>query len=62
MRFLPNLEYLNGLPVDRDALDDDDTQNGVNSQMQKEPLNDAHGEVTELPAEEEDSVGGYDDT
>ena len=30
--------------------------------MQKEPLNDAHGEVTELPAEEEDSVGGYDDT
>ena len=24
MRQLPDLEYLNGLPVDRDALEDDD--------------------------------------
>ena len=24
MRLLPNLEYLNGLPVDRDALEDED--------------------------------------
>ena len=23
MRILPNLEYLNGLPVDRDALEED---------------------------------------
>ena len=23
MRYLPNLEYLNGLPVDREALDED---------------------------------------
>ena len=26
MRLLPNLEYLNGLPVDRDALDEDENQ------------------------------------
>lgn len=26
MRYLPNLEYLNGLPVDRDAIDDEDNQ------------------------------------
>ena len=28
MRYLPNLEYLNGLPVDRDAIDDEDNQDG----------------------------------
>ena len=27
MRILPNLEYLNGLPVDRDALEDEDGEN-----------------------------------
>lgn len=26
MRLLPHLEYLNGLPVDRDALDEEDNQ------------------------------------
>ena len=26
MRYLPNLEYLNGLPVDRDAIEDEDNQ------------------------------------
>ena len=28
MRLLPNLEYLNGLPVDRDALDEDGQEEG----------------------------------
>ena len=28
MRLLPNLEYLNGLPVDRDALDEDGQEDG----------------------------------
>mgnify|MGYP003885508867 CR=1 FL=1 len=27
MRSLPNLEYLNGLPVDRDAIDDEEVEN-----------------------------------
>ena len=29
MRCLPELEYLNGLPVDRDALEDDEIADGA---------------------------------
>ena len=28
MRYLPHLEYLNGLPVDREAIDDDENGEG----------------------------------
>ena len=28
MRLLPDLQYLNSLPVDREALDDDDEEDG----------------------------------
>ena len=34
MRFLPNLEYLNGLPVDREALEEEDSQ--IQSQDQQQ--------------------------
>lgn len=36
MRHLPNLEYLNGLPVDRDALDEEPSQTDAQLAVQKE--------------------------
>lgn len=29
MRYLPHLEYLNGLPVDRDAIEDEEENNHI---------------------------------
>ena len=48
MRLLPNLEYLNGLPVDRDALEDDENdQAPTDAQLavQKEATLNGHGQV-----------------
>lgn len=64
MRILPNLEYLNGLPVDRDALEEDVIEDDdINHQLdavQQEAMNNVdHSQVEELP-DEEDSQ--YDDT
>ena len=67
MRYLPNLEYLNGLPVDRDAIDDDDNQDGSQlddqsalQQEQEAMNNDEPGQVMEQPGEEDSQ--GYDET
>ena len=60
MRLLPNLEYLNGLPVDRDAIDEEGDITGQMNAVQQEAIENGHGQVTELP-EEEDSQG-YDET
>ena len=49
MRFLPNLEYLNGLPVDREALEEEDSQIQSQDQqqmaIQQEALNNGPGQV-----------------
>ena len=63
MRQLPDLEYLNDLPVDRDALNDNTDQS---PEFQNDPALAAQQEfdgdqVRELPADEEDSVE-YDKT
>lgn len=36
MRYLPVLEFLNGLPVDRDALDEDETEGAGDMEGQLE--------------------------
>ena len=60
MRLLPELEYLNGLPVDRDALEDDEnleptTQNDPAMAIQQEVSNNVGDQVNELPADQEES-------
>lgn len=57
MRYLPNLEYLNGLPVDREALDEDtqndgDTHDRINA-VDDEALKNGQSRVQELPDEED---------
>lgn len=60
MRLLPNLEYLNGLPVDRDALDEDAIQlDPALAAVQQEAIANGGEQVQERPGEEE-SV--YEDT
>ena len=67
MRYLPNLEYLNGLPVDRDAIEDEDNQEEIDESrmdeqaaIQQEALNNGPGQVMEQPGEEDSQ--GYDET
>ncbi len=65
MRLLPNLEYLNGLPVDRDALDEDEDENQETDQdqlaaVEQEAIANGHTQVQERPGEEDSQ--GYDDT
>ena len=58
MRFLPHIEFLNGLPVDRDALDQSQDDGGDNEQIaayQKIDLGIGQDEMTEMPTEEDDS-------
>jgi len=46
MRHLPNLEYLNGLPVDREALDEDNVEDDGNdaaNAIQQEAANNGPG-------------------
>jgi len=59
MRLLPNLEYLNGLPVDRDALDEEE-EDGQMAAVKQEALASGHPQVQERPGEEDSQ--GYDDT
>ena len=50
MRYLPNLEYLNGLPVDREALDEDEedeSQTNAQAAIQQEAMNNGPGQVLE---------------
>ena len=58
MRLLPELEYLIGLPVDRDALEDDNlehTESDPALAIQREANNNVGDEVHEMPAEQEES-------
>ena len=73
MRYLPHLEYLNGLPVDRDAIEDEEENNHIEGDadaeesrmdeqaaIQQEALNNGPGQVMEQPGEEDSQ--GYDET
>ena len=61
MRHLPNLEYLNGLPVDREALEEDPEQaNAQLAAVLKEANLNGQSQVQERPGEEDSQ--GYDDT
>lgn len=61
MRLLPHLEYLNGLPVDRDALDEEDNQETDQlTAVEQEAIANGHTQVQERPGEEDSQ--GYDDT
>ena len=53
MRKLPNLEYLNGLPADREALDDTVEQHDQALAIQREASDNAPNLVQERPGEEE---------
>ena len=60
MRYLPELEYLNGLPVERDALDESlhsqqDLKNAVLAEAE------AHGtaQITEQAEAEDESIADY---
>ena len=59
MRLLPELEYLNGLPVDRDALEDENLEPNAQHDpalaIQREANNNVGDEVHELPADQEES-------
>ena len=64
MRLLPDLEYLNGLPVDRDALDEDPIVEGSPNNnndpalaIVKEASANVGDQVRELPSEQEQSSG-----
>ena len=62
MRNLPNLEYLNGLPVDRDEEDEENEEPIVQNSstaIQRELSGNVGLEVQELPEEEEESNQGY---
>ena len=67
MRMLPELEYLNGLPVERDVLDEDELnqdgtpnrQNDAALAVQQETRNNVGEQVLEMPEDEEMSRG-YD--
>ena len=60
MRELPELEYLNGIPVDRDMIQVSENQN-ANEQsstalaIQKESSKNVGDQVSELPEEDETS-------
>ena len=60
MRHLPNLEYLNGLPVDRDALEEEEDPSQADITAGKESSMNGPGQVQERPGEEDSQ--GYDDT
>ena len=46
MRLIPSLEYLNGLPVERDGLDDEaEGQSPEQMAVQQEALNNGPGQV-----------------
>ena len=61
MRNLPDLEYLNGLPVDRDDDEENEepTVQNSSSAVQRELSNNVELEVQEMPEEEEESNQGY---
>lgn len=55
MRYLPDLDYLNGLPVERDALDEtNESQNGIEHAVLEESEMNGAARVTERPGEEDD--------
>ncbi len=54
MRLMPNLEYLNGLPVERDGLDEEaEGQSPVQIAVADEARNNGPGQVQERPGEED---------
>ena len=62
MRNLPDLEHLNGLPVDRDEGDEENEEPTVQNSstaIQRELSSNVALEVQELPEEEEESNQGY---
>ena len=58
MRHLPNLEYLNGLPVERDALDESlqESQSDIRNAVMAEAEANGTAQITEVAEAEDESI------
>ena len=58
MRHLPNLEYLNGLPVERDALDESlqESQSDIRNAVLAEAEANGTAQITEVAEAEDESI------
>ena len=58
MRYLPELEYLNGLPVERDALDESlqESQNDIRNAVMREAEANGTAQITEQADAEDESI------